>query len=83
MASSIEVFDPVRMEHVKTISLGIEYGSCTWVVPGDGCWYVCFAHYDNNGEKAGGEVIRDGMTLNGIGFKAGSCRKSSLRRSGR
>lgn len=59
MASSIEVFDPVRMEHVKTISLGIEYGSCTWVVPGDGCWYVCFAHYDNNGEKAAGEVIRD------------------------
>ena len=59
MASSIEVFDPVRMEHVKTVSLGIEYGSCTWVVPGDGCWYVCFAHYDRNGEKAAGEVIRD------------------------
>ena len=56
MASSIEVFDPVRMEHVKTVSLGIEYGSCTWVVPGDGCWYVCFAHYDRNGEKAGDTV---------------------------
>ena len=59
MASSIEVFDPAKMEHVRTISLGIEYGSCTWVVPGEDCWYVCFAHYDNNGEKAGDEVLRD------------------------
>ena len=59
MASSIEVFDTKMLEHVKTISLGIEYGSCTWVVPGDDCWYVCFAHYDNNGEKADGKVIRD------------------------
>lgn len=59
MASSIEVFDPGKMEHLKTISLGIEHGSCTWVVPGEDCWYVCFAHYDNNGEKADGKVIRD------------------------
>ena len=40
-------------------SLGIEYGSCTWVVPGEDCWYVCFAHYDTNGESVDGKVIRD------------------------
>ncbi len=59
MASSIEIFDPEKMEHVGTVSFGIEYGSCTWIVPGEDCWYVCFAHYDTNGEKAAGEVIRD------------------------
>ncbi len=59
MASSIEVFDTENLEHVRTISLGIEYGSCTWVVPGEDCWYVCFAHYDNNGESVDGKVIRD------------------------
>lgn len=59
MASSIEVFDPETLTHVKTISLGIDNGSCTWVVRGDGCWYVCFAHYDRNGGTAGGEVLKN------------------------
>lgn len=59
MASSIEVFDPKDLSHVKTISFGIEYGSCTWVVRGDGCWYACFAHYDRSGGGAGGEVLKD------------------------
>lgn len=55
MASSIEVFNTRKMTHVKTISLGIENGSCTWVVKGKRCWYVGFAHYDNNG----GEQLKD------------------------
>lgn len=59
MASSIEVFDTKDLSHVKTISLGIDNGSCTWVVRGEDCWYVCFAHYDRNGGGAGGEVLKD------------------------
>ena len=59
MASSIEVFDPRTMRHVRTISLGIDSGSCTWVVRGVDCWYVCFAHYDRSGHNAGGEVLKD------------------------
>lgn len=59
MASSVEVFDPGTMKHIRTISLGIEYGSCTWVVRGEDCWYACFAHYDRNGANAGGEVLKD------------------------
>ena len=47
MASSIEIFDPESLTHLKTISLGIDVGSCTWVVRGDDCWYVGFAHYDS------------------------------------
>ncbi|MDO4948636.1 MAG: hypothetical protein Q4E55_00475 [Bacteroidales bacterium] len=59
MASSIEVFDPRTMRHVRTISLGIDSGSCTWMVRGVDCWYVCFAHYDRSGHNAGGEVLKD------------------------
>lgn len=51
MASSIEVFDTKTMEHVETISFGIDVGSCVWVVPGKKCWYVFFAHYDKSAEK--------------------------------
>jgi len=59
MASSIEIFDTEDLTHVRTISLGIDSGSCTWVVRGDGCWYVGFAHYDRSGGSAGGEVLKD------------------------
>lgn len=57
MASSIEVFDTATLKHVRTISLGIESGSCTWVVRGDGCWYLGFAHYGNGSN--GAEPLRD------------------------
>lgn len=59
MASSIEVFDTKDLRHVKSVSLGIENGSCTWVVRGSDCWYVGFAHYDRSGGTAGGEVLKD------------------------
>jgi len=59
MASSVEVFDTRDLRHVQTISLGIESGSCTWVVRGDDCWYLGFAHYDRSGGGAGGEVLKD------------------------
>ena len=60
MASSIEIFDAKTLEHAETVSLGIEYGSCTWVLPAaDGGWYVFFAHYDKSGANAGGQMARD------------------------
>ncbi|MBQ0080855.1 MAG: hypothetical protein KBS95_04840 [Alistipes sp.] len=59
MASSIEIFDPKTMKHVRTISFGIDSGSCTWVVRGKDNFYVCFAHYDRNGWKCGGEILKD------------------------
>lgn len=59
MASSIEIIDPKAMKHLGNIPLGIEYGSCTWVVRGNNCWYAGFAHYDKSGANAGGEVLKD------------------------
>lgn len=59
MASSIEVFNPEDLSHVRTISFGLEYGSCTWIVRGNACWYACFAHYDRSGWTAGGEPNHD------------------------
>lgn len=55
MASSIEVFDTRTLQPIESISLGRNIGSCTWIVPGRGCWYVFFAHYD----KSGGEPGKD------------------------
>ena len=46
MTSSIEIWDPVTMEHVDNHSFGIDYGSCTWVDKHDGYWWAAFAHYN-------------------------------------
>ena len=53
MASSIEVFDPVRMEPAGSHSLGIDIGSATWLDWYEGYWYVVFAHYSGNGGEPG------------------------------
>lgn len=45
MASSIEIFNTKTLDHVGSVSFGIDTGSCTWVLPGRNCWYVFFAHY--------------------------------------
>jgi hypothetical protein len=55
MASSIEWFDAVRMEHVRSRSLGPGRGSLTWLDWHDGAWWACFANYDGKG----GEPQRD------------------------
>jgi hypothetical protein len=52
-ASSIEVFDPARMVHLRTISLGEQIGSLTWVDRRDGAWWAGFANYDNRGGEPG------------------------------
>lgn len=49
MASSIEVFDSITLEHIESISLGIYIGSATWLDFYKGFWYIAFAHYTGRG----------------------------------
>jgi hypothetical protein len=53
MASSLEYFDPVTVQPVKTVSLGIRHGSLTWAEKKDGFWWACFAHYNDQGTAPG------------------------------
>lgn len=62
MASSIEIFDADDLEHVGTVSFGIDTGSCTWVLPGKRCWYVFFAHYNMSAEKTKGQPDKADMS---------------------
>jgi len=45
MASSVEYFDLATVQPVKSVSLGVRYGSLTWAEKKDGFWWACFAHY--------------------------------------
>ncbi|CAN5336934.1 hypothetical protein BH09PSE1_BH09PSE1_08210 [soil metagenome] len=53
--STVEVFDPVDLHHVRSIALGLGTGSITWVERRDGFWWAMFANYDGRG----GEAPRD------------------------
>lgn len=53
MASSIEIFDPKTLKHIKNHSFGIAYGSATWLDFYKGNWYVAFAHYSGRGSEPG------------------------------
>ena len=53
MQSQVEVFDPVRMVHLRTIPLGKQPGSLTWVDRRDGAWWAGFANYDGRGGEPG------------------------------
>ncbi|HEY0965991.1 MAG TPA: hypothetical protein VGD88_01265 [Opitutaceae bacterium] len=53
MASSLEYFDPVTVQPVKSVSLGLRHGSLTWAEKKDGFWWACFAHYNDQGTPAG------------------------------
>jgi hypothetical protein len=53
--SAVEVFDPVKMTHTRTIPIGPGIGSLTWVDHHDGFWWAMFANYD----AKGGEPNRD------------------------
>jgi outer membrane protein assembly factor BamB len=56
MTSSVEVFDPARMTHLRSVALGPDQpGSLTWVDRRDGAWWAAFANYDGRG----GEPARD------------------------
>jgi hypothetical protein len=51
--STVEIFEPKTMTHEKTISLGQQIGSVTWVDRKDGFWWATFANYDGKGGEAG------------------------------
>lgn len=53
MASSVEIFDPVRMTHTRSVSLGPQVGSLTWVDRKDGFWWAGFANYGDRGGEPG------------------------------
>lgn len=54
MTSAIEVFDPVAMKHLSTISLGmLNAGSLTWVDRKDGFWWAGFANYAGKAGEPG------------------------------
>lgn len=49
MASSVEIFDVETMQHLNSLSLGIEYGSLTWIDLKDGQWWAMYANYNLEG----------------------------------
>lgn len=53
MSSSVEIFDPRRMVHLRSIALGPQPGSLTWVDRKDGAWWAGFANYDGRGGEPG------------------------------
>ncbi|WP_293901712.1 hypothetical protein [Phenylobacterium sp.] len=53
MLSQVEVFDPASLAHLRTISLGHQPGSLTWVDRRDGSWWAGFANYDGRGGEPG------------------------------
>lgn len=53
MRSSVEVFDPVRLKHLRTIPLGDQPGSLTSVTRRAGAWWASFANYDGKGGTPG------------------------------
>ena len=53
MTSSVEVFDPATLTHLRTVSLGQQIGSLTWVDRKDGAWWAAFANYDDHGGEPG------------------------------
>ena len=53
MVSSIEVFDPLTLAHVDSVSLGEQSGSLTWIDRKDGAWWALFANYNERGGQPG------------------------------
>ena len=56
MSSSVEIFDVRTLRHVGSVGLGIDLGSCTWVLPAPKGWYLFFAHYENRSQQPGCDV---------------------------
>lgn len=53
MTSAVEIFDPERMVHLRTVALGQQIGSLTWIDRKDGVWWAAFANYDGKGGEPG------------------------------
>lgn len=52
-ASSVEVFDPATLRHVRSVSLGLGPGSLTVIDRHRGQWWAIFANYDGRGGQPG------------------------------
>lgn len=50
--SSVEVWDPATMRHLKSFPFEKPPGSLTWVDRHDGKWVACFAHYRATSDPA-------------------------------
>ncbi len=50
--STVEMFDPVSLEHRSSIALPAGIGSVTWIERRDGDWWAMFANYDARGSEA-------------------------------
>ena len=53
MQSMVEIFDPSTLKHLRTIPLGHQVGSLTWVERREGAWWAGFANYDGHGGEPG------------------------------
>ena len=53
MLSTVEIFDRAKLVHLRSIPLGHQVGSLTWVVKKDGAWWAGFANYDGKGGDPG------------------------------
>jgi hypothetical protein len=53
MTSTVEVFDLAGLTHTRSIPLGHQVGSLTWLVRRDGAWWAGFANYDGKGGEPG------------------------------
>jgi len=51
--SAIEFFDPVSLEHVRSVSLGFGPGSLTVIDRHEGAWWAVYANYDAKGGEPG------------------------------
>lgn len=52
-AGSVEIFDPKTLAHQRSVSLGQQIGSLTWVDRHHGAWWAMFANYDLKGAEPG------------------------------
>lgn len=50
--ASVEVWDTATLKHVESIPIADPTGTLTWIVPHDGIWYGCFAHYRKRSDPA-------------------------------
>ena len=53
MLSRLEIFDPSTLKYLRTVELGHQPGSLTWVDRREGVWWAGFANYDGVGGEAG------------------------------
>ena len=53
MTRSVEFFAPRTLEHRRSVALGEQIGSLTWVDRRDGAWWAAFANYDGRGGEPG------------------------------